>query len=33
MYYAKNIASVAAGANIVTVKFSVAAAYPDISDS
>ncbi len=30
IYYAKNIASAAAGANIVTVTFSVAAAYPDI---
>lgn len=30
IYYAKNIASAAAGANTVTVTFSVAAAYPDI---
>jgi fibronectin type 3 domain-containing protein len=30
IYYAKNIASAAAGANIVTVTFSVAAVYPDI---
>ena len=30
IYYAKNIASAAAGANAVTVTFSVAAAYPDI---
>jgi len=30
IYYAKNIASAAAGGNTVTVTFSVAAAYPDI---
>jgi len=30
IYYAKNIAAAAAGANIVTVTFSVAAQYPDI---
>ena len=30
IYYAKNIASAAAGANTVTVKFSVATPYPDI---
>ena len=30
IYYAKDIASAAAGANIVTVNFSPAAAYPDI---
>jgi hypothetical protein len=30
IYYAKNIASAAAGANAVTVTFSTAAAYPDI---
>jgi len=30
IYYAKNIASAAAGANAVTVTFSAAAAYPDI---
>ena len=30
IYYAKNIAAAAAGANVVTVTFSVAAAYPDI---
>ena len=30
IYYAKNIAAAAAGANIVTVTFSTAAAYPDI---
>src|SRR6266700_2247335 len=30
IYYAKNIKSAAAGANIVTVTFSTAAAYPDI---
>ena len=30
IYYAKNIAAAAAGANIVTVAFSGAAAYPDI---
>ncbi len=30
IYYAKNIASAAAGANTVTVTFSQAAAYPDI---
>jgi hypothetical protein len=30
VYYAKNIAAAAAGANAVTVTFSVAAAYPDI---
>ena len=30
IYYAKNIAAAAAGANIVTVTFTVAAAYPDI---
>jgi hypothetical protein len=30
IYYAKNIASAAAGANAVTVIFSVAAVYPDI---
>jgi hypothetical protein len=30
IYYAKNIASAAAGANTVTVTFSVAAAFPDI---
>jgi hypothetical protein len=30
IYFAKNIASAAAGANSVTVTFSVAAAYPDI---
>src|SRR6266851_3225896 len=30
IYYAKNIKSAAAGANIVTVTFSAAAAYPDI---
>jgi hypothetical protein len=30
IYYAKNILAAAAGANIVTVTFSVAAAYPDI---
>ena len=30
IYYAKNIAAAAAGANIVTVTFSSAAAYPDI---
>ena len=30
IYYAKNIAAAAAGANIVTVAFSTAAAYPDI---
>ncbi len=30
IYYAKNIASAAAGTNIVTVTFSTAAAYPDI---
>jgi len=30
IYYAKNIAGAAAGANIVTVTFSSAAAYPDI---
>ena len=30
IYYAKNIASSAAGANTVTVTFSTAAAYPDI---
>jgi hypothetical protein len=30
VYYAKNIVAAAAGANIVTVAFSVAAVYPDI---
>ena len=30
IYYARNIASAAAGANVVTVKFSTAANYPDI---
>jgi len=30
IYYARNIAAAAAGANIVTVTFSVAARYPDI---
>lgn len=30
IYYAKNIASAAAGANVVTVTFSSAATYPDI---
>ena len=30
IYYAKNIASAAAGSNLVTVTFSTAAAYPDI---
>ncbi|MGH9356728.1 MAG: hypothetical protein ACRD10_11415, partial [Terriglobia bacterium] len=30
IYYAKNIAPAAAGANTVTVTFSAAAAYPDI---
>jgi hypothetical protein len=30
IYYAKNMASAAAGANTVTIAFSVAAAYPDI---
>ncbi|MBZ5676611.1 MAG: fibronectin type III domain-containing protein [Acidobacteriia bacterium] len=30
IYYAKNIVSAAAGANIVTVTFSVAAVYPDV---
>jgi len=30
IYYAKNIASAAAGANTVSVKFAPAAAYPDI---
>ena len=30
IYYAKNIAAATAGANVVTVTFSVAAAYPDI---
>jgi fibronectin type 3 domain-containing protein len=30
VYYAKNIAPAAAGANVVTVTFSVAAAFPDI---
>ena len=30
IYYAKNIAAAAAGANVVTVTFSIAAAYPDI---
>ena len=30
IYYAKNIAAAAAGANAVTVTFSTAAAYPDI---
>ena len=30
IYYAKNIAAAAAGANVVTVTFSPAAAYPDI---
>lgn len=30
IYYAKNIGSATAGSNIVTVKFNVAAAYPDI---
>ncbi len=30
IYYAKNIAAAAAGANTVTVKFTVAAVYPDI---
>ena len=30
IYYAKNIAAAAAGANTVTVTFSTAAAYPDI---
>ncbi len=30
IYYAKNIVAAAAGANAVTVTFSVAAAYPDI---
>src|SRR5262249_29899278 len=30
IYYAKNIAAAAAGANTVTVKFSAAAVYPDI---
>ena len=30
IYYAKNIAAAAAGANIVTVTFSTAADYPDI---
>jgi fibronectin type 3 domain-containing protein len=30
IYYAKNIVAAAAGANIVTVTFSVAAVYPDI---
>jgi hypothetical protein len=30
IYYAKNIVAAAAGSNIVTVTFSVAAAYPDI---
>ncbi len=30
IYYAKNIASAAAGSNIVTVTFSTAATYPDI---
>ena len=30
IYYAKNIASAAAGANAVSVEFSTAAAYPDI---
>jgi Abnormal spindle-like microcephaly-assoc'd, ASPM-SPD-2-Hydin len=30
IYYAKNIASAAAGANVVTVTFSTAAVYPDI---
>ena len=30
IYYAKNIVGAAAGVNIVTVTFSVAAAYPDI---
>jgi hypothetical protein len=30
IYYAKNIKSAAAGSNVVTITFSVAAAYPDI---
>jgi len=30
IYYAKNIAAAAAGANVVTVTFSAAATYPDI---
>ena len=30
IYYAKNIAAASAGANVVTVTFSVAAAFPDI---
>jgi hypothetical protein len=30
IYYAKNIVAAAAGANVVTVTFSTAAAYPDI---
>lgn len=30
IYYAKNIAAAAAGANTVTVKFNVAAVFPDI---
>ena len=30
IYYARNIAAAAAGANVVTVQFSVAASFPDI---